>query len=136
VKAYLNLLNVCKNRFENEGRNMKSLFQRITRGAYKAAFIALIFTTSLAMAQNKAWLDVRTTDEYNTGHVAGAIHIPHGEIGDRIADLISDKNTLIHVYCRSGNRAGIALQVMKKMGYTNAHNDGGFSALKHESATE
>lgn len=132
MRAYFNLLNECKNRYKNGDKEMKSLFQRITKGMYKAAFIALVFTSSFAMAQEEVWLDVRTAGEYNTGHVEGATHIPHGEIGDRIADLISDKNTLVHVYCRSGNRAGIALKVMEEMGYTNAHNDGGFSTLKHE----
>mgnify|MGYP000734187179 CR=1 FL=1 len=107
---------------------MKGIFPSLLKGS----LIALIFASSFAIAKEEVWLDVRTKGEYNSGHVAGATHIPHGEIGDRISDLIGDKNTLIHVYCRSGNRAGIALKVMEEMGYINAHNDGGFSALKHE----
>ena len=83
-------------------------------------------------AQEEIWIDVRTAHEYQDGHVAGASHIPYEEVGIRIADIISDKDAVIHVYCRSGNRAGIALKVLHDMGYQNAHNDGGLSNLKHE----
>lgn len=85
-------------------------------------------------AETEYWVDVRTTGEYETGHVKGSTHIPYDEIADKITALTSDKSARIHLYCRSGNRAGKALKVLQDMGYDNAHNDGGISDLKHEAA--
>lgn len=90
------------------------------------------FWTFSTQAQEDIWLDVRTDAEYQDSHVEGANHIPYEEVAFRIADIISDKDAVIHVYCRSGNRAGIALKVLHEMGYKNAHNDGGLTSLKHE----
>lgn len=80
----------------------------------------------------EVWIDVRTGFEYSMGHVEGAHHIPYDEIGDQIADLALDKNTEIHLYCRSGNRSGKALTVLQELGYTKALNDGGINDLQHD----
>lgn len=105
----------------------------IMKAFIKGSLVALIFTSTAAMAQEEIWLDVRSAAEYNSGHVEGALHLAHEEVGERITDLIGNKNAVIHVYCRSGNRSGMALKVMKDLGYENAHNDGGFTNLEHES---
>lgn len=94
-------------------------------------FVSSFFALA-AQANEEIWLDVRTTAEYQEAHVEGAAHIPYEEVGARIADLITDKNAVIHVYCRSGNRSGIALKVLHDMGYDNAHNDGGLTNLNHK----
>lgn len=60
-------------------------------------------------------IDVRTKDEYNTGHIVDAINIPYDEINKNI-DI--DKNNVIFVYCKSGNRSKIAYNNLKKLGYT------------------
>lgn len=79
----------------------------------------------------EVWIDVRTSSEYSKGHVEGAYHIPYDEIEDGIAALGLDKDANIHLYCRSGGRAGKALKVLKGMGYSQVHNDGGLSNLAH-----
>ncbi|MFT5374074.1 MAG: phage shock protein E [Candidatus Latescibacterota bacterium] len=70
-------------------------------------------------------IDVRTMDEYNSGHVDGAAHIPYEIIGDKIAALSQDKSRDIVLYCRSGRRSGIAQKTLQDMGYTRVVNAGG-----------
>lgn len=60
-------------------------------------------------------LDVRTKDEYETGHIAEAINIPHLEIDENI-DL--DKEKVILVYCQSGGRSKLAKESLENLGYT------------------
>jgi phage shock protein E len=75
------------------------------------------------------WIDVRTADEFNSGHIEGAAHIPYEEIALRISEVTTDKNATIHLYCRSGNRSGIAQQTLHAMGFNNAVNEGGYEAI-------
>lgn len=71
-------------------------------------------------------LDVREDDEWAAGHVAGALHIPLGELGARISEL--DRDQALAVVCRSGNRSSRAVTALTAAGLT-AHNvDGGMSA--------
>jgi phage shock protein E len=79
---------------------------------------------SLAAAQPLV-IDVRSQREYDTGHIQGAVLIPHTQIGDRIAETAPDKSQPIYVYCRSGRRSGIAKRTLEQMGYTNVENLGG-----------
>ena len=76
------------------------------------------------------WIDVRSAEEYSTGHVEGAPNIPHDVIGEKIASVQPDKDAEIHVYCRSGRRAGIAKETLEGMGYTNVTNAGGYDDVK------
>ena len=70
-------------------------------------------------------LDVRRTDEFEGGHIPGAINIPNESIGtEEIAEL-PDKNQTIYVYCRSGNRSKQASQKLVDLGYTNVIEFGG-----------
>ncbi|HTF98039.1 MAG TPA: rhodanese-like domain-containing protein [Cellvibrio sp.] len=75
------------------------------------------------------WIDVRTLDEFNAGHITDAVHIPYEEIALRIGEVTTDKNAAIHLYCRSGNRSGIAQQTLLAMGFQKAINEGGYEAL-------
>ncbi len=76
------------------------------------------------------WVDVRTVGEYQRGHKVDAINIPHTIIGHRIAELTTDKDAEIHLYCAAGVRAGIAKRRLEKMGYTNVINEGGLSDVQ------
>ncbi|WP_323816114.1 rhodanese-like domain-containing protein [Cellvibrio sp. NN19] len=80
-------------------------------------------------SSNAFWVDVRTADEFNAGHIEGAAHIPYEEIALRIGEVTSDKNAKLHLYCRSGNRSGIAQQTLQAMGFTNTINEGGYEAI-------
>ena len=75
------------------------------------------------------WIDVRTPEEYESGHLDGAINIPHDQIAAKIAAASPDKNAPVNLYCRSGKRAGIAKQELEKLGYTRVTNHGGYQDL-------
>ncbi len=63
-------------------------------------------------------LDVRTQDEYDEGHIPGAILIPNTEIEARAEENLPDKDQLILVYCRSGRRSKLAAEILVELGYT------------------
>lgn len=73
--------------------------------------------------------DVRSAEEYNAGHLMNAINIVHTDIKNQIANVAPNKDEPIHLYCRSGRRAEIALQGLKELGYTNVTNHGGYDDL-------
>ncbi len=77
-------------------------------------------------------LDVREQDEYNEGHIDGAVLIPHGEIVKKAEDELPDKNALILVYCRSGRRSKIASEALVNLGYTNVKEFGGIIDWPYE----
>lgn len=94
-------------------------------------FIGL-FAGILFMSQAFAkefWIDVRTNEEFNAGHLKAASHIPYEEIATRIGEVTNDKDAIIHLYCRSGRRSGVAMETLKAMGFKNAVNDGGYEDL-------
>ena len=67
-------------------------------------------------------VDVRTAEEYNEGHISGAINIPV----DNISEITYDKDAKIIVYCASGVRSATAAKTLVDAGYTNIYNlDGG-----------
>jgi phage shock protein E len=70
-------------------------------------------------------VDVRTAEEYQAGHVPGAINIPHDEVATRLNELEPYRARGVVVYCRSGTRAGMAADALQNAGFTNlAHLDG------------
>jgi phage shock protein E len=75
-------------------------------------------------------IDVRSQGEWDGGHLKQAIHIPHTEIADRIAEHTKDKNRQIILYCKSGGRAGRAASALKDLGYTQVENAGGYDDIK------
>ena len=77
-------------------------------------------------------IDARTQEEYDEGHIHGAILIPKYEIADRAEKERPDKNQLILVYCRSGKRSKIAAEELVKLGYTNVKEFGGIIDWEYE----
>jgi len=70
-------------------------------------------------------LDVRSVEEYQEGHIKGAVNISHSTLADNLAQLAKSKDTMVIVYCRSGRRAGIAEGILRDNGFTNVkHLDG------------
>lgn len=67
-------------------------------------------------------LDVRSRQEYQEGHLQGAINIPEFEIQSKIQKAIPKKNQLIIVYCQYGGRSRNACRIMKQLGYNNVYN--------------
>ena len=72
-------------------------------------------------------LDVRTPEEYRSGHIPGSRNISLQAI-DRVASVAENKDTALYVYCQSGARSRQAAGVLKQMGYTNVNNIGGIAA--------
>ena len=66
-------------------------------------------------------VDVRRQDEYDAGHIPGAILIPNESIGTEPPKELPDLNQIILIYCRSGNRSKAAAQKLAAMGYTNVY---------------
>ena len=77
-------------------------------------------------------LDVRTQEEYDEGHIPGAIVIPHEEIEEKAEDVLTDKDQLLLVYCRSGRRSKIAAEALVELGYTNIKEFGGILDWPYE----
>lgn len=77
-------------------------------------------------------LDVRSEDEYNEGHIPGAVVIPHTDIEENKEKLPENKDELILVYCRSGRRSKIASEALVSLGYTNVKEFGGINTWEYE----
>ena len=77
-------------------------------------------------------LDVREQDEFDSGHIPGAILIPYTEIENQAEKLLSDKSKQILVYCRSGRRSKLAAESLAKLGYTNVKEFGGINDWPYE----
>lgn len=77
-------------------------------------------------------LDTREQEEYDEGHIPGAILIPYTQIAEKAPEMIPDKDALVLVYCRSGRRSKIAAQMLGELGYTNIKEFGGIIDWKYE----
>ena len=77
-------------------------------------------------------LDTREQDEFDEGHIPGAILIPYTEIENKAKEMLPDKDKLILVYCRSGRRSKIAAESLAKLGYTNVKEFGGIIDWPYE----
>ncbi|MBK5204074.1 MAG: rhodanese-like domain-containing protein [Polaromonas sp.] len=88
-----------------------------------ALALALALGTLPTFAKNVV-IDVRTPQEYAGGHIAGALNIDHAVIAQEISKANVAKDDTVILYCRSGNRSGIAQETLKKMGYLKVQNYG------------
>ena len=81
---------------------------------------------------NHILLDVRTQNEYDEKHIAGAILIPVDEIKERAESELPDINAFIMVYCQAGVRSKNASEILVELGYTNIQDIGGISSWPYE----
>ena len=78
-------------------------------------------------------LDVREQSEYDSGHIPGAVLLPVGTIDeDTAAEVIPAEDTVVLVYCRSGNRSRKAAAALAELGYTNIYEFGGITTWPYE----
>ena len=82
--------------------------------------------------KNYIVLDVRTEEEYNEGHIEGAVLIPDYEINTKAESILKDKDQLLLVYCRSGRRSKLAAESLAALGYTNIKEFGGIIDWQYE----
>ena len=86
--------------------------------------------------ENYVILDVRTAQEFASGHIPGAALLPNETIGTEDIPPLPDKDQLILVYCRSGNRSKQAAEKLAQLGYTNIVEFGGINSWTGEIVTE
>lgn len=86
--------------------------------------------------ENYVILDVRTAQEFASGHIPGAALLPNETIGTEDIPLLPDKDQLILVYCRSGNRSKQAAENLAQLGYTNIVEFGGINSWTGKIVTE
>lgn len=81
-------------------------------------------------------LDVRTQEEYDSGHIENAVLLPNETIYDTQPELLPDLNMEILIYCRSGNRSAQAANKLVAMGYTNVFDFGGIIDWPYDIVTD
>ncbi len=81
-------------------------------------------------------LDVRTPEEYEEGHIEGALLIPDFELVSKAEELLTDKDATILLYCRSGRRSAQASKTLSNLGYTKIYDFGGIIDWPYEVVTE
>jgi adenylyltransferase/sulfurtransferase len=85
----------------------------------------------LESSDGSIFVDVREPDEWEEGHVPGAVYTGRGRLEQRIEGLVPDKSTPLVVYCSAGSRSAFAAKVLEELGYLNVVNvSGGFSEWK------
>lgn len=105
-------------------------FSRLTR---KYAEIGPTEASRMMSHEEPLLLDVREINEFREGHLRDAKHIPLGQLGSKIDQIASWKDKPVIVYCRSGNRSGMACNLLAKHGFTKLYNlAGGILAWKHD----
>ena len=78
-------------------------------------------------------VDVRTPEEFSSGHIPGAVNIPVQELADRLSEVPTDEDVI--VYCRSGNRSGQAMTILANNNYTQIYDMGAISAWQQAGYT-
>ena len=105
------------------GGNAAAGYQQITQEEAKA----------MMDSQEVIILDVREQDEYDSGHIPGAVLLPVGTIDDTTAaQVIPEKDSTVLVYCCSGNRSKTASAALADLGYTNIYEFGGINTWPYD----
>lgn len=81
-------------------------------------------------------LDVRTQSEYDLGHIPNSLLLSNENIGTYEIDVLPDKDQMILIYCRSGNRSKQAAEKLLKLGYTNLYEFGGIIDWPYDIVTD
>ena len=108
------------------GNSADSSYNQITQEAAK----------EMMDTQEVIILDVREQDEYDSGHIPGAVLLPVGSIDETTAaEVIPEKDSTVLVYCRSGNRSKTASSTLAELGYTNIYEFGGSNTWPYQTET-
>lgn len=89
-----------------------------------AVLLATCFVSSVSRAE-ALWIDVRSLPEHVVDNIEGDLRITHTDIVEEVTERFPDRDREIQLYCRSGGRAGVALQALLDAGYSNVSNAGG-----------
>ena len=117
------LLGACGNDTDNTNEGENAMYEQITAEEAKKI---------MDSSEEHIILDVREQDEFDAGHIPGAILLPYTEIENKAEVMIPDKDKQILVYCRSGRRSKIAAEALARLGYTNIKEFGGIIDWPYE----
>ena len=124
VMAMVLLICGCGAKTEMEKETEKNMYIQITASEAKKM---------MDEREELLILDVREQSEYNEGHIPGAVLLPVGTISEETASaVIENKDTVVLVYCRSGNRSKTAAQALADLGYTQIYEFGGIRDWPYE----
>ena len=90
--------------------------------------------TSPSVADKSIVLDVRTPQEFASGHVEGASNVPVDQVEKRISEIAPAKDTPLIVYCRSGRRSAAAKNILDRLGYTRVDDFGSYDSARQRLA--
>lgn len=121
------ILTGCAQKLDGDGMIGKTTYIQIDQEKAKEM---------MAVNDGHVIVDVRRADEYAAGHIPGAILIPNESIGTEKPEQLPDKDQIILIYCRSGNRSKQAAQKLADMGYTNIYEFGGINTWTGEVVTD
>lgn len=125
--AALCLLSGCGGEGSTQEETVVAAFQQISQEEAK---------TIMSTNQEAVILDVRTQEEYDSGHIKGAVLLPVDAITEETAqEVIPTKDTQVLVYCRSGNRSVTASKALAQLGYTEVYEFGGINTWPYETET-
>ena len=125
--AALCLLSGCGGAGSTQEETVVDTFQQISQEEAK---------TIMSTNQNAVVLDVRTQEEYDSGHIKEAVLLPVDAITEETArEVIPAKDTQVLVYCRSGNRSVTASKALAQLGYTEVYEFGGINTWPYETET-
>ena len=86
---------------------------------------------ALVESADAVFVDVRERDEWDEGHIPGAIHVPRGNLESRIENAVADRSARIVLYCASGARSAFAAKTLEELGYDDVVSlAGGFTDWK------
>lgn len=94
---------------------------------WKRASFVSVATARQLLHSGALIIDVRSPEEFRSGHVATAIHVPLGELSDRMPSLVGDVHKPLLVHCLSGGRSALAVKRLRELGYTEVYNLGSLS---------
>lgn len=92
-------------------------------------FVLALLAGRFALA-DQIWIDVRSVEEYTTDHIDGDANVPLADINVDALAAKYGKDAELMLYCRSGNRAGQAKQLLETAGFTKVTNAGGIDAVR------
>ena len=78
-------------------------------------------------AEGALVIDVRSPEEFRSGHIPNAVNIPLDELPEKLPHHVKNKSHVLLLYCLSGGRSGIAKQQIKGLGYPNVFNLGSYA---------
>ena len=117
------LLASCGNDTDNTTKGENAMYEQITAEDAKKI---------MDLSDDYTLLDVREQDEFDAGHIPGAVLLSYTEIESKAGEMFPDKDKQILVYCRSGRRSKIAAEALVRLGYTNIKEFGGIIDWPYE----